>query len=292
MKRMRKFFTVLLMLVTMLCSSLTVFASESGVVPATGGSSSSSAYSQLGILIVSGKESLVSVTPIVETTKTYTATGGGYVAYSSLVSTSYPQTGYIVEGNFELLTSNAKRDFLGDLFEVAESAQKANSTITSETLTMWNQCVQTCRGVDAQLIAVLMQDTKPDFISAMRIYAPFQSPISTALGVFALLLFSALTISTLIDLFYIGIPVFNSFLMGDGKEKPGIVSAAAYNAYLTEASGAGGGQGGKSSFKSAAGIYFKHRVIMLVLMFICILYLVSGEIWNFLADVMSLFGGA
>lgn len=285
MKGIKRFFALsLVMFMLIMLSGTTSYAMSSN--------SGSESYNLLGSLIVSGKESLTSVTQVVSTTKTYTASGGGFVAYSSLVSTSYPQTGYIVEGNFELLTSSAKREFLGDLFELTDLAKRANSTITEDTLTTWNQCVQTCRGVDAQLIAVLMQDTKPDFISAMKIYAPFQSPISTALGVFALLLFSGLTISTLIDLFFIGIPPFNMFLMGDGKEKPGIVSPAAYNAYLTEASGAGGGQDGKSTFRSAAGIYFKHRVVMLVLMFICILYLVSGEIWNFLADLMSLFGGA
>lgn len=274
----------LLAIVMVMVSSTTAYAMSN--------TSGSESYNLLGSLIVSGKESPTSVTQVVSTTKTYTASGGGYVAYSSLVSTSYPQTGFVVEGNFELLTSASKRDFLSDLFELTDCAKRANSNITSDTLTTWNQCIQTCRGVDAQLIAVLMQDTKPDFISAMKIYAPFQSPISTALGVFALLLFSGLTVSTLIDLFFIGIPPFNMFLMGDGKEKPGIVSSAAYNAYLTEASGAGGGQGGKTAFKSAAGVYFKHRVVMLMLMFVCILYLVSGEIWNLLADLMSLFGGA
>ena len=284
MRKVKRFLPVYLMLVMFLFSSITVFASDAVA--------STSAYSTLGDLIVLGKESSTSAVSVVDTSKKYTATGGGYVAYSSLVSTDRPQTGYIVTGNFELLTSSAKREFLGDLFNLTEQAKLANSTITNETLILWSQCVQTCEGVDAQLIAVLMQGTKPDFISAMKIYAPFQSPFSTILGVGSLLLFSLLTLSTLIDLFFIGVPPFNMLLMGDGKEKPGIVSNAAYNAYLTEAGGSGGGQGGKTSFKNAAGVYFKHRVVTLILLFVCILYLVSGQIWNLFADMLSLFAGA
>lgn len=307
MKKVKRVLLLLMLTVFMVgSSSLTVFAGNPAsdvagnagqtaeqMSVSTGSVSSTSAYTTLGNLIVAGKDSASSGVNVIETTKKYTANGGGYVMYSSLVSASSPTTGFIVEGNFELLTSSAKREFLSDLFDLTQKIKSANSNVTNETLTTWNQCVQTCNGVDAQLIAVLMQGTKPDFISAMQIYAPFQSPISTVLGVFSLILFSALTISTLIDLFFIGIPPVNMFLMGDGKDKPGIVSAAAYNAYLTESGGAGGGggQGGKSSFKSAAGIYFKHRVIMLILMFVCILYLVSGEVWNLLADAISLFEG-
>lgn len=288
MGRVKKVLSAILLVLLMTSQfSMLVFAS--------GDSSNETAYTTLGSLIVAGKETASSAVNVVDTTKRYTANGGGYVMYSSLVSVDSPETGFIVEGNFELLTSSAKREFLGDVFNLTERIKNANSNVTSETLTTWNQCVQSCSGVDAQLIAVLMQGTKPDFVSAMKIYAPFQSPISTVLGVFSLILFAGLTVSTLIDLFFIGIPPFNSYLMGDGKEKPGIVSAAAYNAYLAEAGSAGGtggaGANGKSSFRSAAGVYFKHRVVMLILMFVCILYLVSGEIWNLLADAISLFEG-
>lgn len=284
MKKLRKL-SILMAVLTMLMSSMVV--SASGIT-----STSSGAYGSLGDLLVAGKETATSGTSIVETTKKYTATGGGYVQYSSLVSTANPSTGYIVEGNFELLTSSAKREFLGDLMDVAEAAKNANVDITSDTLTTWNQCLQSCSGVDAQLIAVLMRDTKPDFISAMKIYAPFQSPIGTALGVLTLIMFSLLTLSTLIDLFYIGVPIFNTAISGDGKEKPGVVSAAAYHAYLEEAGNSGGsGSNGKSSFINAVGIYFKRRVVILILLFISILYLVSGQIWNLLADAMSLFDG-
>lgn len=282
MKRLRKL-CILAVVLVMLLSSLTVSASSL---------LGSSPYENLGTLIVAGKETTTSSIQIVDLNKPYTAVGGGVVKYSDLVSSSYQSTGYVVEGNFELLTSSAKREFLGDLMNVAESARQANSDITNDTLTTWNQCLQTCKGVDAQLIAVLMRNTKPDFISAMKVYAPFQSPVSTVLGVVTIVMLSLLTLSTLLDMFYIGVPLFNTAISGDSKEKPGVISPAAYHAYLEEVNASGGsGSNGKTSFKSAVGIYFKRRSVILILMFVCLLYLVSGQIWDLVADAMTLFGG-
>lgn len=280
----RKRFLGFVLAVLVLTSSASVFASSTEEV--------SEAYTDLGNLLVLGKETTSSGVSLIDPSKSYTTTGGGYTSYSSLVNTSNPNTGYVVEGNFELLTASAKREFLTDIIYVAESATSANADITSDTMTVWTQSMQTCNGVDSQLIPVLMGGTKPDFVSAMRIYGPFQSPIGTILGVLTLIFFALLTFSTLIDLFYIGNPIFNSVIQGDNKEKPGIVSAAAYKAYLDEIGQSGNtSANGKSSFKSAAGIYFKHRVVTLVLLFICILYLVSGQIWDLVGDAMSLFEG-
>lgn len=279
MKRIRRFATIISFAI-LICLSVPVYAG------------SSDAYTKLGTLIVAGKETETSGVSIIDTTKTYTATGGGVVRYSDLVSTSCASTGYIVEGNFELLTSSSKEALLTDLLTVVDSAKSANTDITSDTLSTWNQCLQSCNGVDVHFLAALMSGTKPDFVSAFKMYQPFQSPVGTILGVITLLMFSAITISTVIDLCYLGVPMFNTFVSGDSKEKPGCVSVEAYRAYLEQAGSAGGqGANGKSGFKNAVGIYFKHRVVMLALLFVSILYLVSGQIWSLFADIASLFGG-
>lgn len=286
MKRRVQVFLSLWLLLTMLAGlGMNVYASNT----------TQGAFSSLGSLVVSGRETTSSAVPIVDVNKTYTTTGGGFVSYASLVSESATSTGFIVENNFSLLTSSSKREFLTDVFAVAEAADEASADITDDTLTAWSQGIQSCKGVDAQLIPVLMSGTKPDFISAMKIYAPFQSPMGTVMGVLALVLFSLLTFSTLIDLFFIGVPLFNMMVLGDGKEKPAIVSPAAYKAYLEELGNngsVGGGTGsGKVAFKNAVGIYFKHRTVTLVLIFISLLYLVSGKIWDLVGDAMSLLGG-
>ena len=49
------------------------------------------------------------------------------------------------------------------------------------------------------------------------------------------------------------------------------------------------GQNGE--FKAAVGIYFKYRWKGLVILGICLLYLVQGQIWTFVAWIIDLLSG-
>ena len=154
-------------------------------------------------------------------------------------------------------------------------------------------------GMGSQLLATLMSETKPDYASANAIYAPFSGVVGTIIALIAILVMALLGVTMALDIAYIVIPPVQMALGGDeggqgGKDGKkglsGLVSKEARSA--VKAAEGGGGAGGQSGeYKAAIGIYFKYRWKGLVILGICLLYLVQGEIYNFVAWFIDLFSG-
>jgi len=222
--------------------------------------------------------------------KTYSLTGGGTIDYQAVVTENGT-----VNDNFTLLTSSSQAGILSDMSAAADLAVKNEEGVTEETKTIWLQQLQACDGVGSQLMSVLMENTKPDFVTANRIYQPFSGIVGTVLGLGSILIMAFLGITMVMDIAYIGLPVFRMALDGEGTgegKKPKIISYEAVSAIAT-AEGASGGAGGSGSSggKIAIGIYFKKRVIMLVVLGICLLYLVQGQIFVMVSWVLDLLSG-
>ena len=235
--------------------------------------------------------------------KTYKIKDGGYYVYSDLVT---DDTTLVNEDKLASLTTGAKRDFLSDYYSAAlkcveyYEAQGTGNTkkINSETMNALMSILQTKSGVGSSLIASIMSQTKPDFVTANRIYSPFSGTVGTVLGIISILIIAFLAITMVLDIAYIAIPVFQLFVNGDGGgqggEKKSFISYEAIQA-VQQAQGGGGGSGQDGGLKKVAVfIYLKSRALMLFVLAICILYLVSGNIFSligYLIDLMSGFLG-
>lgn len=245
-------------------------------------------------------------------TKTYNKSGGGYYLYTEIIgSGNDADKGYINETRLNELTAGAKRDFLSDVLRlgnniVAYEADRRKGTnegdgkkyITEETMNQYVQKIQGITGAGSQLIASLMNDTKPDYVSANKIYKPFSGVVGTVLGVISILIMSLLGVTMGLDLAYIVIPMFQLFLDGDSDGQQGgtakglarIISQEARNAVKAAGNDGGNGQTGSAN-KLAVSVYFKHRWKSLVVLGICLLYLVQGQIYSFVAWVLDLVSG-
>lgn len=225
----------------------------------------------------------------------------GYLTGQTLVN----DDGMINEANFKKLTNESQRQLIKDMNSVAEdilrsdSVNEDGSSYSDEDYQNWVQQLQQCDGVGSRLISTLMANTKPDFASANRIYQPFSGTVGTVLGLVAVLLMAALAIVMVLDLAYIAIPFVRNLLdggssdngNGSGGIKSKFVSWEAYNAVQqVEAGGGNSGNGGGDN-KTAVGIYFKKRIIMLLILGLCLLYLVQGEIFTMVGWFMDLVSG-
>lgn len=230
-----------------------------------------------------------------------TDTDTGYLTGPSVIK----DDGMINEANFKKLTNESQRQVIKDVNSVAEDLLRSDSvaedgaTYTDEDYQNWIQQLQQCDGVGSRLISTLMANTKPDFASANRIYQPFSGTVGTILGLVAVLLMAALAIVMVLDLAYIAIPFVRNLLdggssdngNGSGGIKSKFVSWEAYNAVQqVEAGGGNSGNGGGDN-KTAVGIYFKKRIIMLLILGLCLLYLVQGEIFTMVGWFMDLVSG-
>lgn len=192
---------------------------------------------------------------------------------------------------------------------VCEAAQEANNETNDTTGSRkfsdndyqnWMTQIEQQKGIGSKLMTTLMKNTKPDFATANKLYEPFSGVVGTLLGVLAIILMAALALVMVLDLSYIAIPFVRNVLDGgsdgngaggNGGVKSKFVSWEAFNAVqqVEGGGGASGQQGGES--KTAIGIYFKQRIIMLLILGLCLLYLVQGEIFTLVGYFMDLVSG-
>ena len=242
---------------------------------------------------------------------TYDKSGGGYYLYTEIMDDSCQDTGYINETKLNELTAGGKRAFLSDVLKignniVAYEASRHRDTddkagtnyISEQTMNQYVEKIQGISGAGSQLIASLMNDTKPDYVTANRIWKPFSGVVGTVLGVICIVIMSLLGVTMGLDLAYIVIPMFQLFLDGDSDGQQGgaakgmarIISQEARNAVKAAGNDGGNGQTGSAN-KLAVSVYFKHRWKSLVVLGICLLYLVQGQIYSFVAWVLDLVSG-
>lgn len=290
--RMKRSLVLCIAMIIMLASSVTVFATS--ITTAQADTALQKALQQ-GHSSAPGSSTYSG--------KVYEKDGGGYATWTELFDSTSTQTGYVNESTFNTLTSNAKKQYLEDLIsvsnDVVDSTTNNEAGVTNTTQTNWLNNLQNCSGVGSQLMTTLLANTKPDYVTANRIYEPFSGVVGTVLGLGAILIMAFLAITMVLDLSYIGIPAFRMLCDGDGDGsnggqnggKPKFISYEAVSAVqMAEGGNGGAGQNGGSN-KAAVGIYFKKRVVMLCILGICLLYLIQGQIFTLVGWLLDLVSG-
>lgn len=253
-----------------------------------------------GALALSGKDPDVAarddlVTAVYNTINknSYAVDGGGYIAGSQLLDST---KGTINQSNFEKLTSKAQSQLVSDIAAASNSAVaednvggQSTKNVSQSTAENWWKELQQTKGVGSKFLNVMLENTKPDFVTANQIYKPFSGIIGTLLGVIAVVGMGVLAVVMVSDIMYIALPPMR-MLVQEGKDKNGgkgsflISSDAIYAVEQAE-------QNTDGSKKHAIGIYFKRRVVMLILLGICMLYLVSGSIFTLVGSILDLVSG-
>lgn len=227
---------------------------------------------------------------------------GGTIIYTNLFNqgnTDMP----INQDALDSLTNGAKSSFLKDMLRVAYAKveeDKNNTTddaVTESTLTDYLSIIQSQAGVAGTLLASILSNVKADFIGGNRIFAPFSGPIGIGLGLISILIMALLGLTMALDLAYIVIPPFQ-MLMGDGTGNGNesgkgfhVSGFISQEARMAVKSAEGGGQAGSGEYKAAVWTYFKYRWKGLVLLGICLLYLIQGQMYSFVAWFLDLFSG-
>lgn len=208
----------------------------------------------------------------------------------------------INESNYEMLSSSGKKSFTKDFTssvndQLAANEKKAatdggysNTMFNKGTVSTWYKSLQLNSTIGTQLMSDILAGTKPDFASAQRIYQPFSGVIGTLMGILSILIIALLGLVMVLDIAYIVLPPFR-MLVGDesGNSNGGkgitshLISSNAKKAVETAENGDGD--------KQALAIYFKKQVIALIILGICIMYLINGQIYTFVGWLLDLVSG-
>ena len=230
--------------------------------------------------------------------RSYQTQGGGTISYKDLVTSEG-----LPNQKFNDLTGKEKERLLSDMYALAQATQERDSkNISDDTVNTWLVSLQNVDGIGSKLLTTILEDSKPDFVNAKHILQPFNGPINTAIGVVTILMMSLLGLTFALDLSYMVIPAIRMLLDPDGsgsagassrgqhKGKMKLISHEAIVAVQQAEGGSGSGrsQGGNEN-KVAVLIYFKMRIIALVALGLCLLYLIQGQIYSFVSWFLDLF---
>lgn len=141
---------------------------------------------------------------------------------------------------------------------------------------------------DSALLKLMFADTKADLAAAMRLFSPFQGTVGLILGIGVVFIILLLIVSTVFDLVYLGIPIARNNMDSKAEKKnsdrPFGVSRDACR-IIEEYDKEGGGQG------NIYFIYLKKRISTYIILAICILYLISGQLAGLIGWLMDLVSG-
>ena len=143
------------------------------------------------------------------------------------------------------------------------------------------------QGIDDSLTAYIPEIaelTTADLVTAYAWYLPFSGVVGTILGVGVIVLVLFLVFSSTLDLLYLGLPAAAEFLDGDvsGFKRLLIVSREAKLAVKEVNMGNG---------SSVYLLYFKRRWWTIIIIAICILYLISGQLGSIIGWFMRVAEG-
>lgn len=226
----------------------------------------------------------------------YDKEGGGTLMGSELFvsnGTSYD----LDEDKFNQLTSSAQAELIEDIKRASESSVENNADVSEDTVQSWFKELQSLDGVGSKLMSTILSNTKPDFVTANKIYEPFSGIVGTVLGILSILLMAFLGIVMVLDISYIALPPMRMFVgestgRGSKDGNPGgiksnlISNDAVYAVKVAEES-----DGHDGSKKQALGVYLKRRIPMLILLGVCLLYLVQGQIYTLVSWILDLVSG-
>lgn len=136
----------------------------------------------------------------------------------------------------------------------------------------------------SSLVRQLSNDVTADFAHAYASFKPFTGVLGWILGIATFAIFTLLGLSIVIDISYIVIPPIQWLLLRTVEsKKPPLISAEAWNAVKESES--------KNMNKTPLSSYFKLKVKEFIVLGVCLLYLVSGQLYILVGYIVDYFQG-
>lgn len=177
------------------------------------------------------------------------------------------------------LKQTEKKQFLSICLEETQESDISNVNKTK----VYNFFVNSDSKISG-LIVNMSEDIRVDIPGAKNILKPTENPISIILGLVTIIIFVALGLSIVMDVGYITIPAMQLLIQSKKDPiniRPIIISLEAWDAVKVA----------EISKRAALGIYFRNKVGQLIVLGICILYLVSGNIYSLVAYIIDMMHG-
>ena len=242
-----------------------------------------------GVSTESAKVSLTNSVYSKMSNTTYELEGGGYISGKELFTGSAGKGYDLDESKFSTLSSDAQSEAVSDIAKFSNEKVGENG-VTEQTVQNWWKQLQSKNGVGTKFLNTILANTKPDFVTANAIYKPFSGPIGTVMGLIAIAMMGFLGIVIVSDIAYITLPPVRLFVSDDEKGNK-LVKSKIFSHDALYAVQQAESESDNGSPKHALGIYLKRRIVMLIILGICLMYLVQGQLYTFVGWVLDLVSG-
>lgn len=187
---------------------------------------------------------------------------------------------------FQKATDKSRKRALNNFIDALQDSPVSQQTQQN----IFNTMKDADSDVARLLVPMLIDSTEADLFNATRILKPFLPFVRIVFGIGAFVIIILLIFSSIVDLCFIGLPVAREAMSKKGNENGGkipFVSADAESVVKEYESNLGS----SGKYKNVYVAYFKRRAITYIVLAICILYLVVGELGGVIAWLMSLGDG-
>lgn len=181
---------------------------------------------------------------------------------------------------YSQLDMQEKRDFM----QVALEATQETSLGSQQKNKLYNFIAEQDNPTSAA-IKYLKSDASADFVEAKAWFRPFSGVIGTIMGVICLVVFLLLGISCLFDCAYLCLPTFQALLEhGEEHKRPFGVSREAWKAMKDVTA--------DMKYRNIMSVYFSRRMPVVIVCCLCLVYIISGQIYDALVFFIDAFSSA
>jgi hypothetical protein len=146
--------------------------------------------------------------------------------------------------------------------------------------------------IKEMLIPIIMSGTSANLYTALRFLTPFLPVMSLILGILAFVVMLGLMISTVIDLSFIGLPIFRESIINREESKGHLRVPLISHDALSVVRETELDVGSTGGYRNVYLLYFKRRALSYILLSICVLYLVVGELGGVIGWLLHLASGS
>lgn len=192
-----------------------------------------------------------------------------------------------------------KLTFYGEAFEEADRDSKStalkkftNAINKAKVSNTGRQNIADCMTegsseANSHLIGLAMDSTTADIFTALKWLAPILQFMRILIGVGAIVIVILLFASTVMDCIYIGLPMWREAQVEKGENnKPFGVSMEAISTVKEVESNIESGK-----YKNSYLLYFRRRALTYVVLAICLLYLIAGELGGLIQGLLDMVSG-
>lgn len=176
---------------------------------------------------------------------------------------------------YDVLSVTQKKDFIESIVSECKSADCVLNAAQRQQA--YNFLVSVDDSYINAAVADMLNTNNNNLLFAITQMEPVFKVLNLAFGFLVIVILLITATVTILDICYMSLPIFQS--MSKDDKKPKFISNEAFKALQTSI----------ETKENIYGLYFKKRVLSLILIFVCIAVIISGRLGDFVTTIVGMF---